>query len=298
MNEDNTKCGYVALIGKPNVGKSTLMNHILGNKVSITSRKPQTTRQRVLGIKTVESTQVIYVDVPGIQTQASSELNQYMNRVAKAAIHDVDVVLFMVEPAHFDEQDELVLKLLSKVELPVFLVINKVDKVKDRAQLLPFIEKMSTLYDFKEIIPVSAKKGEHVPVLESQILSYLPEGTHFYSPEQFTDRSDKFIAAEFVREKLMRHLGQEIPYHLTVTIDLIEELDHIIKIAAVIWVDRASHKSIVIGQKGEKLKQVGTLARQDLERYFSKKVLLKLWVKVKSDWSGNRQSLQRFGYDD
>ena len=298
MNDKTSRCGYVALVGKPNVGKSTLMNKILGAKVSITSRKPQTTRQRVIGIKTIDDTQVVYVDIPGLQTKVKSELNRYMNRVAKAAMTDVNVIVYMVDAGVFDEQDQWVMKLLTSAAMPVILAVNKIDKLKDKSRLLPYIQSITEQFTFKDVVPISAKNGDQVLELEHKIIGYLPKEQHYFPPEQLTDRSDRFVAAEFVREKLMRYLGQEVPYGLTVTIDAFEHTEKIIKIAAIIWVEKTSHKSIVIGKGGAKLKVVGTEARRDLERYFDNKILLKLWVKVKSGWSDDSQALQRFGYEE
>ncbi len=292
------KSGYVAIIGKPNVGKSTLMNFILGKKLSITSRKPQTTRHRILGVKTQGDTQVVYLDTPGLHQNQKKLMNRVMNRAAMSTLEEVDVILLMVEALRWDDADEAVLKKLKSLSIPVMLVVNKIDRVKDKEKLLPFIEMLSAKFDFANIFPVSAKTGVQVDELESAITKLLPTDMPFFPPEQFTDRSDKFIVTEFVREKLMRSLGDELPYETAVTIEAFEEDKKIIRIAALIWVNRDSQKPIVIGKGGEILKSVGTQARQDLESYFDKKVLLKLWVKVKSGWSDDARSLQSFGYDE
>lgn len=294
---DIKKSGYVGIIGKPNVGKSTLMNYILGKKLSITSRKPQTTRHRILGVKTIDDTQVVYVDTPGIHQNQPRMLNRLMNRAAASVLEEVDVILFMVDALRWDDSDAAVLKQLKALALPVILVVNKIDRVKDKATLLPFIEKLSGLFEFAGIFPVSAKTGVQVDALEQDVFSLLPSDMPFFPPEQFTDRSDRFIVTEFVREKLMRFLGDELPYETAVTIEAMEEDEDILRVASLIWVAKDSQKSIVIGKGGRALKEVGTQARLDLEKYFEKKVLLKLWVKVKSGWADSERVLQDFGYD-
>lgn len=290
------KSGFAAIVGKPNVGKSTLMNYVLGKKLSITSRKPQTTRHRIVGIKIKDDAQIIYVDTPGIHQKQTNMMNRMMNRAAKNTLTDVNVVLFLVEALEWNEADEAVLKQLNNISTPVILVINKIDQVKDKSLLLPFIEKISALHLFAEIFPISAKTGLQVEALENEILKLLPCDLALFPPEQFTDRSDRFIASEFVREKLMRSLGDELPYDIAVTIETLEETENLIRIAALIWVNKDSQKAIVIGKQGLVLKQVGTQARMDLEKYFEKKVLLTLWVKVKSGWSDDERILKEFGY--
>lgn len=293
------KSGYVSIIGKPNVGKSTLMNYFLGKKLSITSSKPQTTRHRILGIKNTATAQIVFVDTPGLHiTYNSNEINRAMNRAARSALSDVDVILFVIEAMRWDAEDAAVLKQLKTLSIPVILVINKIDEIKNKAELLPFMENLAKQMDFKKVIPISAKTGLQVDELEKTIEEFLPHEGDLFPPEQFTDRSDRFIAAEFVREKLMRLLGDEIPYQLAVTVDALEEDDNIIKIAVTIWVAKESQKSIVIGKNGEMLKQVGTQARKDLEHYFGKKVLLKSWVKVKDNWSDDARSIHEFGIDE
>jgi GTP-binding protein Era len=290
------KMGYVAIVGQPNVGKSTLLNHILGVKLCITSRKPQTTRHQILGINTLDDAQVVYVDTPGIHRAGGKAMNRYMNRAAMAALHDVDVIVFVITALHFDEQDKKILQDLIALKQPLILVINKVDKVKNKAELLPFIEEMAGLHDFLAVVPLCAKDRDMVKAFEQSLLPYLPEGEAIYDPDQLTDRSDRFIAAEIVREKLMRALGQELPYATTVTIDAFEEEEEIIRIAAIIWVERDGQKSIVIGKKGERIKAMSTEARLDMQNYFEKKVFLNTWVKVKSGWSDSEQSLNQLGY--
>ena len=298
MTKIDTRAGYVALIGKPNVGKSTLLNQVLGKKVSITSSKPQTTRQRVIGIKTAGENQVVYLDTPGIHSGEKSELNRYMNRVAKSALHEVDLIVFMVDVQSWDQQDERVLTLIKQGSVPVLLVVNKVDRVTDKATLLPLLARLQGLADFKALVPVSAKSESQVADLERVIIEHLPHSEHFYPPEQFTDRSDRFIAAEFIREKLMRYLGQELPYQLTVTLEAFELTEDCVKVGALIWLEKESHKPIVIGKGGSKLKKVGTLARLDIARYFDCKAVVKLWVKVKTGWSDDKNMLNQMGYRD
>lgn len=297
MNEE-TRCGYVAIVGRPNVGKSTLLNHILGQKISITSRKPQTTRHRILGIKTEGNTQIVYVDTPGIHQEAKKALNRYMNKTAISAIHDVDVVVFMVEALKIQPDDEWVLKKLSSVKCPVILVINKVDKVKDKAELLPFIESLSAQFNFAKVMPLSALRNENIAALEEVIATMLPANPHFFPEDQLTDASDRFLVSEIIREKLMRSLGQELPYATTVEIEQYKEEPTIVRIAAIIWVEKLSQKSIVIGKSGAVLKKVGTYAREEMEILFNRKVFLQLWVKVKDSWSDNDRALQSLGYRD
>ncbi|MCX7125789.1 MAG: GTPase Era [Gammaproteobacteria bacterium] len=292
-----THSGYVAIIGKPNVGKSTLMNYFLGKKISITSRKPQTTRHRILGIKTTDESQIVFVDTPGLHLEQKHEMNRVMNRAARNVLGEVDVVLFLIEAMRWDSEDFAVLRQLKALSLPVILVINKIDEIKQKGDLLPFMENLAKQMDFKTIVPISAKTGLQVDDLEKIITELLPHEGNLFPPEQFTDRTDRFIASEFVREKLMRLLGDEIPYELTVGVEAMEEEEGIVKISVIIWVARETQKSIVIGKNGEVLKQVGTQARKDLEDYFGKKVLLKSWVKVKNGWSDDARALSEFGIE-
>lgn len=291
-----THCGYVAIIGRPNVGKSTLLNRMLGQKISITSRKPQTTRQRILGVKTEGDVQIIFLDTPGLHPGIKRAINQYMNREARAALRDMDVILFVVDGEHWDEQDEWVLKQLQSTQSPVILVLNKIDQVKDRSKLLPYIEKVSQAFKFHKIIPVSAKTGEQVDHLEKEIVACLPESPFYFPPDQITDRSEQFMAQEIIREKLMRGLGQELPYALTVTIVALKKEEKIIRISAVIWVEKDSQKGIVIGKEGSRLKKIGQQSRLDMEKFFGQKVYLQLWVKVKSGWSDSERLLKELGF--
>lgn len=292
------KFGYVALIGAPNVGKSTLLNRFLGKKLSITSKKPQTTRHRIMGIKTWDDIQLVFLDTPGLHASEKRALNRYMNKAAIKTISEVDVVLFLVSGTHWTDEDQLALKYLRDVNVPVILIINKIDLVKHREYLLPYIEARQKEFNYKAVVPISALTGDQLPELEKVLIDNLREDMHYYDPDQLTDRSDRFIASEIVREKLMRFLGQEVPYQLTVTIEAFEENKDIIKIAANIWVDKDSQKSIVIGKDGQMLKKISTEARKDMETYFENKVFLQTWVKVKSNWSDDERSLNQLGYKD
>lgn len=297
-HQQQTRCGYVAIIGQPNVGKSTLLNHLLGKKLSITSKKPQTTRHRILGVKTFDDVQIIYLDTPGLHLKMTREINRVMNRAAKSTFHDVDVILFVVEALQWNRQDEWIASMLKDISTPIILAINKIDLIKDRSLLLPFIEKIHESLDYKKIIPISAKKQTQLNELQQAIISYLPSDHYYFSPEQFTDRSDRFIVSEIIREKLTRLLGQELPYATTVMIEAMAHEKNIVRLSATIYVERPGQKTIVIGKKGEKLKQIGTKARQDMEAYFNKKVYLQLWVKVKSGWADDERALKSFGYEE
>ncbi|MGA2654455.1 MAG: GTPase Era [Gammaproteobacteria bacterium] len=297
MNNKHT--GYVAIVGRPNVGKSTLLNHLLGEKLSITSRKPQTTRHKILGIKNIEDAQIVYVDTPGIHEQAPYKLNQYMNKVALSALHDVDVIVFVVEGLYFNAGDEWVLRQFKKIKAPVILAVNKVDLLENREVLLPHLQKLSGQYQFADIVPLSARTGFHLEQLEKCILKYLPKTEHFYfEAGDKTDRSDRFLASEVIREKLIRGLGQELPYATTVAIESFERKPELLTISAIIWVERESQKPIVIGKHGSRLKAIGTQSRIALERLFNSKVMLKLWVKVFANWADNVRALNSLGYNE
>lgn len=290
------RMGYVAIVGQPNVGKSTLMNHLLGVKLSITSRKPQTTRHQIFGINTLDNVQIAYIDTPGIHAHDNKAMNRYMNRAAKAALYDVNVVVFMVDGLRWDKQDSKIAKLLKEIGTPVVLVINKVDKISNKEELLPMIEKLNEEYNFDQVMPLCAKDRGMVQAFEQKLLDYIPEGMHQFEPDQLTNRNDRFVSSEIVREKLMRYLGQELPYATTVTIDAFKEEEDIIRLSAVIWVEKESQKVIVIGKGGDKLKKISTEARLDMQQYFEKKVYLQCWVKIKRGWSDNEQILNQLGY--
>ena len=293
---DNFRCGYVALVGRPNVGKSTLLNRILGQKISITSRRPQTTRHRVLGIKTQETAQLIYVDTPGIHDYSGRAMNRHMNRTASSALLDVDVVVFLVDGIKWTQDDDLVLEKLASVDCPVILAVNKIDLLANRDELLPRLQELSGKYTFEQVIPVSATKGDNVTALESAVETLLPQAPAMFPEDQVTDRSVRFLAAELVREKLFRKLGRELPYGLTVEIESFKSEPGIAHIHALIWVERMSQKKIVIGKQGRLLKEVGIEARKDIEALIEGKVNLKLWVKVKEGWADDERALRSLGY--
>lgn len=292
------RTGYVAIVGRPNVGKSTLLNRILGQKLSITSRRPQTTRHQILGIKTEDDLQIIYVDTPGIHKTQEKAINRYMNKAAITAVKDVDVILMVVDRMRFTDEDEMVLSTIKLQRAPVILVVNKVDFIKEKDELLPWLQTLSEKHDFAQIVPLSAKTGRNVDKLESLIESYIPEGQAFYPEDQITDRSSRFLAAELVREKIMRQLGDELPYAMTVEIEKFTHDGNLIDIHALILVERDSQKSIVIGDGGARIKQIGIEARKDMETMFDCKVMLRLWVKVKAGWSDDERALRSLGYDD
>lgn len=300
MNSEETpfRSGYVAIVGRPNVGKSTLMNHILGQKISITSDKPQTTRHRILGIKTEAGYQAIYVDTPGLHLNAKKAMNRYMNRAATTSLQDVDLILFVVDAARWSEEDENVLQRLSGQPTPVVLVVNKVDRIADKEQLLPLLQTLAQKMDFAAVLPVSALKGVNLQGLEKEVMKSLPESESIFPEEYITDRSERFLAAEIVREKLMRTMGKELPYATTVEIEQFKDDNGLLRINGLIWVERASQKKIVIGRGGERLKEIGRQARIDMERLFGAKVFLQLWVKVKEGWSDNERILGSLGYKD
>lgn len=298
IDMDTQRCGFVAIVGRPNVGKSTLLNHILGQKISITSRKPQTTRHQVLGIKTEGNNQFIYVDTPGLHVKEEKALNRYMNRAASSAMKDVDLVLFVVDRDRWTDDDELVLRNLKNARCPIVLVINKVDRLDDKGQILPLIEALQTRHDFDDVVPVSALRGHNREELEGVIARFLPENIHMYPEDQITDRSERFLAAELVREKIMRQLGEEIPYSMTVEIEEFKASPRLLEISALILVERDGQKKIIIGEGGSRLRQIGTEARKDMEIAFDNKVMLRLWVKVKSGWADDERALRSLGYND
>ncbi|MGQ0579884.1 MAG: GTPase Era [Betaproteobacteria bacterium] len=296
MNAPVHRSGYVAIVGRPNVGKSTLLNRMVGMKVSITSRRPQTTRHRITGIVSEADAQLVLVDTPGFQTVHGGALNKLMNRVVTASLEGVDVILFVVEAGTFGADDRKVLALLPQ-RIPVFLVINKIDRARDKSRLLPFIAKVSTAFDFAEVVPVAAAKGTQVARLVDAVKPYLPEGRAVYDEDEVTDRPERFLAAELLREKLFRLLGEELPYAATVVVEKFETRAGLRRIHAAIVVDKPNHKAIVIGKGGAKLKDIATQARMDMEKLFGGKVFLEVWVKVKSGWAGSLIALKNLGYE-
>ncbi len=304
------KSGFVAIVGRPNVGKSTLMNHVLGQKLSITSRKPQTTRHKIVGIDSREKSQAVFVDTPGMHKKEVRAINKMMNRAAHSALRDVNLVLFVVDAHKWTPNDDLVLEKLKNAEMPVVLVINKIDTLEDKKTLLPLIKERTKLMNFAEIIPVSALRGANLDQLRDTIEKYLPFQPPLYSLDQITDRSERFLASEVIREKIMRQLGEELPYDLTVQIESFKVEDSVLNeksgrmkpactyIDATIFVERSGQKAIVIGEKGAKLKRIGIEARTDMEKMFEQKIMLTLWVKVKGGWSDDERALKSLGYSD
>jgi GTPase len=290
------RCGMIAIVGKPNVGKSTLLNALVGQKISITSRKAQTTRHRITGMRTLGLTQFVFVDTPGFQTQHGNALNKSLNKTVSGAVGDVDLVLLLVEAGRFNAQDAKVLELL-KGGVPVILIANKLDTIKGREQLMPWLQQTAQQHAFAQIVPMSAKKADDIQRLFKICEPYLPEQPWFYEEDELTDRSEKFLAGEIVREKLFRLTGDELPYTSTVVIDEFKEEGTLRRIAATIIVERDGHKAMVIGEKGEKLKRIGTEARMELEKLMDCKVFLQLWVKVKSGWADDEARVRSFGYE-
>lgn len=293
-----SKFGFVALIGRPNVGKSTLMNHLIGQKVSITSRRPQTTRNRVLGIDTQGEYQAVFVDTPGLHKEEKRAINRLMNRAAESALGDVELILLVVDATLWTDDDEMVFSKIENTNVPVVLVINKIDKVHDKATLLPLIERLSKRVNFKAIVPVSALRSTNLDDLKKLVFESLPEGPHCFSEDSITDRSSRFMAAELIREKLMRQMGDELPYSATVEIEDFKEEENLLRISAVILVERAGQKKMVIGAGGSRIKRIGTDARIDMEKLFDCKVFLNLFVKVKAGWADDERALKSLGYAD
>ena len=292
------RCGYVAIVGRPNVGKSTLLNYILGQKLSITSRKPQTTQHTLLGIKSVAGTQTIYVDTPGIHGDAKKAINRHMNRNAKDALRDVDVVVFVTDRTEWQSDDEITALAVMHSKAPVIIVINKIDLLKDKSVLLPQLAMLQERMPNAEIVPLSAMHGDNLEKLESMINMKLPAGPFMFPDDQITNRSERFLVAEIVREKIVRQLGEEIPYAATIQIERFATEGKILHIDALILVERDGQKAIIIGKSGARLKRIGTEARLDIEGLLEQKVMLKLWVKVKSGWSDDERALKSLGYDD
>ena len=290
------RAGLVAIVGRPNVGKSTLLNHFVGQKISITSRKPQTTRHRITGILTRPGAQLVFVDTPGFQTEFRSALTRLMNRTVRRALEEVDVVLYVVEAGKFDQRDEALLKLLPQ-KVPVVLALNKTDRIKDKRTLFPFTKNLSERHPFAAIVPVSAERDTQLAELVDEMVRLLPESPRIYEEDEVTTLSERFLAAELVREKLFRLLGEELPYAAAVEIERFETEGNLRRIYVGILVDRSNQKAIIIGKDGEKLKAIGTQARKDMERMFGGKVFLELWVRVRSGWADDEAALRRMGIE-
>jgi GTP-binding protein Era len=299
MTSENKRCGLIAIVGRPNVGKSTLLNSLLGQKISITSRKPQTTRHRILGILTEKNRQAVLVDTPGLHSDEKRAINRLMNRAASSSIAEVELVVFLVEGTHWTTDDELVLTKVKKSGARCILVVNKIDNIQDKDTLLPHLQKLGEKHDFSDIVPISAAKGHNVDAIRKLCLDSLPEGDFWFPEDYVTDRSGRFMASEIVREKLIRFTGDELPYSTTVEIEQFKVDDKgIIHINALILVERKSQKRMVIGNKGERLKTIGQEARRDMEALFEQKVFLETWVKVKSGWADDERALRSLGYGD
>jgi len=299
MSEQITHCGFIAIVGRPNVGKSTLLNQLLGQKISITSRKPQTTRHRITGIHTEEGYQAIYVDTPGLHMEEKRAINRLMNRAASSSIGDVELVIFVVEGTKWTDDDEMVLNKLKDGKVPVLLAINKVDNVTDKTILLPHMQFLGQQMNFIDIVPISAETGKNVDTIASIVRKRLPEAEHHFPEEYITDRSQRFMASEMIREKLMRFLGAELPYSVTVEIEqFVANERGGYNIHGLILVEREGQKKMVIGNKGAKIKIIGIEARKDMEEMFEAKVHLELWVKVKSGWADDERALRSLGYVD
>ena len=293
------KMGYVALIGRPNAGKSTLLNHLVGQKLCITSRRPQTTRHRIHGIKTTPVGQAVFVDTPGIHTDQKKAMNRYLTKTASRVLAGVDVIVWVVDQWRWHEENELVLGQLRHLTCPVILAVNKIDQCEDKETLLPFLDDAAQRFGFAAIVPIAALKNLNLDRLEATIMDLLPEGEPAYPEDQVTDRPERFFAAEIIREKLIRSLGQEVPHAITVQIEQFKEEDNgLTRVHAIIWVEREGQKIIVIGKQGGVLKKVGQRAREEMEKMFGRKIFLNLWVKVKKGWSDNETALQSLGYSE
>jgi GTP-binding protein Era len=290
------RCGYVAIIGRPNVGKSTLLNRILGQKLAITSHRAQTTRHALLGIKTTQAGQAVFVDTPGIHRRGDSALNRYLNRTARAAVGEVDLALLVVEALTFTSEDEQALRVARDAQVPLIAVVNKIDHLKDRQQLLPYLEALAARHPFRELVPVSAAKGDQVELLERLVIEALPEGPNAFPSDQLTDRPERFFAAELLREQLMQRYGDELPYQSTVEIERFEDTGGRYRIHAVVWVERQGQKGIIVGRGGQALKAAAQGARLEMQRLFGCPVHLEVWVKVRKSWSSDEAALEHLGY--
>ncbi|WP_456373999.1 GTPase Era [Thiolapillus sp.] len=292
------RAGHVALVGRPNVGKSTLLNRLLGQKLAITSHKPQTTRHSILGINTLENGQIVYIDTPGIHQRGDKAMNRYLNRTATSVLSGVDLIVMLVDAGHWTDEDEMVLQQVARSNLPAILVINKIDILRQREELLPLLASLTEKTGIETVVPVSARTGDNCDHLEKTILDALPEGENFYAEDQITDRPERFFAAELIREQITRRYHKELPYSATVEIEEFDAQPKLYRIGAIIWVERQNQKGILVGKGGQALKETATEARKELEEFFQKKVYLRLWVKVKKSWSADQASLTRLGYSD
>jgi len=298
MTHPSFRSGHVAVIGRPNVGKSTLVNALVGAKVSITSSRPQTTRHRLLGIATFEHGQLLLVDTPGIHREQKRAMNRWMNRAARGALEGVDAAVLVIEAGRWDDEDTLAFEALKSAGVPVVLAVNQVDRTKDKTALLPFLAKVSEGRDFAAVHPVSALKRKGLEALVESLLALVPEAPAQYAEDEITDKSERFLAGELVREQLMRQLGAELPYATTVEIERFVEDGALLRIGAVVWVERDGQKAIVIGKGGERLREIGTRAREQMERLFDRKVFLETWVRVREGWSDDEAALRTLGYHD
>jgi GTP-binding protein Era len=298
MSDPITRCGLVTLTGRPNVGKSTLLNRLVGQKISITSARAQTTRHRLLGIRTTEDAQAVYVDTPGLHTDNKGVMNRHLNRVAGASLQGVDCIVLLIAASGWTKEDDYPLQLLAKQDIPVILAINKMDQLKDRGRLLPLMEQAGHKMEFADIVPVSARTGTNVDDLERTIFKYLPEQPPLYPADQVTDRGGRFLAAELVREQIFRSFQQEVPYATAVSIEQFKRIKGALYVEATIWVEKEGQKPILIGKDGQRLKAVGSRARLAMQKLFAKKVHLDLWVKVREGWSDNERLLRSLGYTD
>ncbi|XPF93661.1 GTPase Era [Colwellia sp. RE-S-Sl-9] len=299
MTTEMKHCGLIAIVGRPNVGKSTLLNSLLGQKISITSKKPQTTRHRILGILTEKNNQAVLVDTPGLHTDEKRAINRLMNRAASSSIAEVELIVFLVEGTHWTTDDELVLSKIKKSGAPCVLVVNKIDNVQNKEDLLPHLQKLGTRHTFQDIIPISASKGDNVDKIHDLCMNSLPEGEFWFPEDYITDRSSRFMASEIIREKLIRFTGDELPYSTTVEIEQFKmDEKGVYHINALILVERETQKRMVIGNKGARLKTIGQEARRDMEALFGQQVFLETWVKVKSGWADDERALRSLGYGD
>ncbi len=294
----NTRCGYVAIVGKPNVGKSTLLNTLIKQKISITSRKPQTTRYNVLGIRSESDCQMLFLDTPGLHNKEPRAINRVMNRNARSALRDVDVVLFIVDRNKWNDEDDYVANLFTAAIGSKILVVNKVDLIDKKGKLLEILEFMQDRFPTAEIVPISAEKNKNVDVLFEVIRKKLPEAPFYYESNQITDRNERFLVAEIIREKIMRQLGEELPYTISILIDRFEEKEKLTFVEATIFVEKEGQKRILIGRKGEKLKRIGSDARVEIQKLLGRGVMLSTWVKVKTGWSDDERALKSLGYDE